>query len=283
VTGDAGEGFVDLQVHSTASDGAVAAEAIPALAKAAGLQAFALTDHDTVAGVAAATAAGAVAGVRVIAGVELSATLMGRELHILGLHIDATTELEERLIALRGQRAARARAIVQRLQELGLAITDEDVTGAADGAAIGRPHLAKALMVRGHVGDRREAFDRYLGAGRPAYVPKPEFAAVDAIALIHAAHGLAIWAHPSTEGRADRVRALAGMGIDGIEVKHPSHNAEDVRRLQALADHFTLLPSGGSDWHGDATGRRVLGGMQVPAAWLVRQEQRRAARLAAGT
>lgn len=278
---DVSVGFVDLQVHSTASDGAIAPEAIPALARAAGLSAFALTDHDTVAGVAAATEAGEREGVRVIPGVELSATLAGRELHILGLHIDATAELEQRLIALRGERAARARAIVQKLQELGLAITDADVTAAADGAAIGRPHVAKALMARGHVGDRREAFDRYLGAGKPAYVPKPEFAAVDAIAFIHRANGLAIWAHPSTEGRAERVRALREMGLDGIEVKHPSHNAEDVKRLQTLADHFALLPSGGSDWHGDSTGRRIFGGMQVPAAWLARQEARRAERLAA--
>jgi predicted metal-dependent phosphoesterase TrpH len=263
-------------VHSTASDGAVAPEQIPALAAAAGLAAFALTDHDTIAGVAAATAAAGPLGIRVVPGVELSATLLGREIHILGLHVDATPELEARLIALRGERAARSRAIVQKLQELGLAITDADVAAVANGAAIGRPHIAKALMARGHVGDRREAFDRWLGAGRPAYVPKPEFAAVDAIALIHAAHGLAVWAHPSTEGRADKVRTLAHMGLDGIEVKHPSHNAEDVLRMQTLADHFKLVASGGSDWHGDTTGRRILGGMHVPATWLDVQDARRA-------
>jgi 3',5'-nucleoside bisphosphate phosphatase len=276
------EAFVDLQVHSTASDGAVPPGDIPALAVAVGLSAFALTDHDTMAGVAAATRAALPLGVRVIPGVELSVTLLGREIHLLGLHITTSEALEARLVSLRGERAARARAIVQSLQELGMAIEDADVERIAAGAAIGRPHIALALMERGHVGSRREAFDRWLGAGRPAYVAKPDFAAAEAIALIHAADGLAVWAHPSTEGRADRVRTLVAMGLDGIEVKHPSHNAEDVLRLQTLADHFGLVPSGGSDWHGESGGRRTLGAMRVPAAWLEAQDVRRATRASVG-
>jgi predicted metal-dependent phosphoesterase TrpH len=274
VSSPAAAAYVDLQVHSTASDGSEPPERIPALAHAAGLAAFALTDHDTINGVAAATAAAVPLGVRVIPGVELSAVSLGKEVHLLGLHLQRLDLLEERLVALRAERADRARSIVRRLQGLGLAITDDDVLAAADGAAIGRPHIAKALMARGHVDDRRAAFDRWLGAGQPAYVPKPEFRAVDAIALVHAAGGLAVWAHPGRDGRTDTVRALVDAGLDGLEVKHPSHNAEDQKRLLALVQHFGLVPSGGSDWHGEATGRRTLGVMHVPAEWLSAQEAR---------
>ncbi len=272
---------IDLQVHSTASDGAVAPGEIPALAASVGLVAFALTDHDTVDGIAAATAAAAPLGVEVIPGVELSAISGGVEVHLLGLHLALLDTMSTRLRELRGDREARARAIVRALQGAGLAITDDDVLRAANGAAIGRPHVAAALVARGHVRDRREAFDRWLGAGRPAYIAKPEFRAADAIALIHAAGGLAVWAHPGPLGRSEAVQALAAVGLDGIEVRHPSHNVEDQRRLQALADHFGLVPSGGSDWHGEMTGRRTLGVMQVPPAWLDLQRARLAARTAA--
>ncbi len=265
---------VDLQVHSTASDGSAPPGAIPAIAAAAGLTAFALTDHDTVDGVAAATQAAAAHGVEVIPGVELSAVSEGVEVHLLGLHLAAVETMAHRLHVLRGDREARARAIVRALQGVGLAITDEDVLQAADGAAIGRPHVANALVARGHVRDRREAFDRWLGAGRPAYVAKPAFRAVDAIALIHAAGGLAIWAHPGALGRREAVQSLVNDGLDGIEVRHPSQNVDDQRRLQALADHFALVPSGGSDWHGELTGRRTLGVMRVPVEWLEAQRVR---------
>lgn len=277
MTGSAADAHVDLQLHSTASDGLVAPEAIPALAQAAGLTAIALTDHDSIAGIAAATAAAAPLGLRVVPGVELSAVSEGREVHLLGLHIAAGPGFAARLRDLQGQRVERARAIVRALQRLGVAIDDEDVRREAGAAAVGRPHVAAALVARGVVGDRRAAFDRYLGAGKPAFVPKPEFAARDAIALVHEAGGLAIWAHPGSEGRRDRVASLVRDGLDGVEVKHPSHNAEDQLRLTALVDHFGLVPSGGSDWHGESTGRRTLGAMRVPDAWLAAQDQRRAA------
>jgi predicted metal-dependent phosphoesterase TrpH len=271
------DGFVDLQLHSTASDGLLAPGAIPALALAAGLRAIALTDHDSIDGLPAATAAAAPLGLRVIPGVELSAVTAGREVHLLGLHLRPDAAFADRLAELRGQRAERAVRIVRALQRLGLAITDEDVATAAGTAAVGRPHVAAALVARGHVADRREAFERYLGAGKPGYEPKPEFPARDAIALIHAAGGLAIWAHPGAAGRRDAVQGLVDVGLDGLEVKHPSHNAEDQQRLAALVEHFGLVPSGGSDWHGETTGRRTLGVMRVPAAWLAAQDARCAA------
>jgi 3',5'-nucleoside bisphosphate phosphatase len=151
-------------------------------------------------------------------------------------------------------------------------VTLERVLAIADIGAIGRPHVARALVEGGWVRDFREAFDRYLGAGRPAYVPKHRLTVADAIRLIHRAGGLAVLAHPGPEGTRARLESLKALGLDGVEVRHPGHNAEDTNRLQTLADHLGLLSSGGSDWHGQTEGPRVLGMMRVPALWLDRQD-----------
>jgi predicted metal-dependent phosphoesterase TrpH len=275
-------GTVDLQVHSTASDGAAAPADIPAAAAAAQLSAFALTDHDSTGGVAEAAAAAERVGVRVIAGVELSAMHDAREVHLLGLHLSVMGPMEVRLGQFRAERADRATAIVARLQTLGINITFEDVAREAGRGAFGRPHIARALIAAGAVRDFREAFDRYLGAGRPAFVPKPMLSAGEAIALVHDAGGLAVWAHPGVAGRRDALEALVALGLDGVEVLHPGHSPEDVSRLKALSDHLGILPSGGSDWHGDPTGSRTLGAMRVPVEWLERQDALVASRRAAG-
>ncbi|HKS05755.1 MAG TPA: PHP domain-containing protein [Gemmatimonadaceae bacterium] len=273
---------VDLQVHSTASDGAVAPADIAAIAVSARLSAFALTDHDSMAGVADATAAAARVGVRVIPGVELSAMHGDREVHLLGLHIESRSTIETRLIEFRAQREDRAAAIVRKLQALGASVSYDDVVREAAGAAIGRPHVARVLVKAGGAADFRDAFDRFLGAGRPAFVPKPRLLARDAIALIHDAGAIAVWAHPGPLGRREMIEALVADGLDGIEILHPGHSAEDTARLRALCDHVQILPSGGSDWHGEMTGARTLGVMAVPAEWLARQDERVAARRGAG-
>jgi predicted metal-dependent phosphoesterase TrpH len=120
----------------------------------------------------------------------------------------------------------------------------------------------------------RDAFDRYLGAGRPAYVAKEQLDMVDAIAMIHAAGGLAVLAHPGGAGTRERLTALAAAGLDGVEVKHPSHSSGDQTRLRALCEQLGLVASGGSDWHGAADGPRTIGMMQVPEEWLARQDAR---------
>lgn len=270
--------FVDLHTHSTASDGARAPAEVVRAARAAGLSALALTDHDTVAGLAEAVETGRDEGIRIVPGVELSAVEGDDETHLLGLHLRGTEELERRLDALRVMRRARGEAIVRRLNELGVRVSFEDVLAGAAGGALGRPHIARALVNEGWATDIRDAFDRYLGNGRPAYVPKERLAMSEAIAMIHTAGGLAILAHPGPSGTRKRIEALVAMGLDGVEVRHPSHSSEDAARLGALVDFFGLVPSGGSDWHGLAEGNRVLGGMHVPAAWLERQDGRVAER-----
>jgi len=265
---------VDLHAHSTASDGSRAPAAVIAAARAAGLAAIALTDHDTVAGIAEAAAAAAALGVRLVPGVELSAVEDDTETHILGLHLSRPEEIEAGLAALRAMRHQRALRMVERLNELGVRISFESVVDQAAGGAIGRPHVARALVEEGWATDVRDAFDRYLGNGRPAYVAKDRLSMDEAITMIHRAGGLAVMAHPGHGGTRARLETLTGHGMDGVEVLHPSHSAEDVNRLRTLADHFGLLPSGGSDWHGGDDGPRTLGCMHVPEEWLARQDAR---------
>lgn len=270
--------YVDLHAHSTASDGALTPAAAIATAHAAGLAAFALTDHDTLAGIAEAQIAADACGLRLIPGVELSVHLGKVEVHLLGLHIRDVDALQDRLEIYRGHRRSRAEQIVAKLNAVGVAVTVEAVLAAAAGGAIGRPHVARALVADGFVRDVREAFDRYLAAGKPAYVDKERLEIAEGISLIHEAGGIAVLAHPGSDGRRDMIEPLANAGMDGLEVRHPSHSRDDEQRLTALATHFGLVMSGGSDWHGAMQGGRVLGAMQVPMAWLEAQDARVASR-----
>ncbi len=278
--------FVDLHSHSTASDGSCAPADVISAAVAAGLAAIALTDHDSVSGVPEASAAGARLGIRVIAGTELSAhDDAGREVHLLGLHLTALGPLEDALVRLRDVRLGRAEEIVRKLNALGVAVRMEKVLEEAQGGALGRPHVARALIAGGFVYNSREAFDRFLGNGRPAYVDKARLAVADAIRLVHEAEGIAVLAHPGPDGKRERLEWFQRLGLDGVEVRHPSHSPEDEKRLREVTEALELLPSGGSDWHGAREGQRVLGCMHVTAEWLARQDEaiasRRGARLSA--
>ena len=282
-SGETASGAVDLHSHSTASDGALAPEGVVETAVLAGLRALALTDHDTLAGVREAQEAGERLGLRVIAGVELSVMSEDREIHLLGLHILRVDALESALADVRQARRARAERIVEKLNALGVPISVEAVFREAGNGAVGRPHVARALIAGGWARDQREAFDRFLGAGRPANVEKQRLAFGDGVQLIHDCGGIAVIAHPGQDGRRERLAPLVALGLDGIEVLHPSHGAEDIARLGALAEFFDCVPSGGSDWHGAMTGSRVLGCMHVPWQWLERQDERVAARAPVGT
>lgn len=267
-------GTVDLHTHSTASDGVLAPAAVVEAAHAAGLAAVALTDHDSVAGLTEARAAGERLGVRVVAGAELSAYVDREEIHLLALHIDQYGVIADELARFRDDRVARAERMVEKLRRLGVDVSMDDVLREAGGGAVGRPHVARAVVAAGGAADVREAFDRFLGDGRPANVEKPRLDARDAIGLAHAAGGIAVWAHPGQAGRRDKVEPLAAAGLDGLEVLHPRHSGEDMSRLSALAEHFGLVTSGGSDWHGPVDSWRTLGMMRVPTQVLEAQEVR---------
>ncbi len=252
---------IDLHSHSTASDGSLPPAEVAALAKDAGLRAWALTDHDNVDGQAEAAAAAARLGVEYVPGLEISAEFpRPGSMHILGYYIDHTdpeflTMLEE----LKQNRRNRNPRIVARLQELGLDITMEEVQAKAGGpgAQVGRPHFAAALIEKGHAATTQEAFDMYLARGRPGYAEKRRLTPRESIELIHRAGGLAVLAHPFTLGRDEvelrrLIRQMRGWGLDGLEVHYPRHTPEQTALYLALADEFELAITGGSDFHGAA-------------------------------
>jgi predicted metal-dependent phosphoesterase TrpH len=266
--------YVDLHSHSTASDGALPPVRVIEIAKEIGLSAIALTDHDTVEGVPLAVEMGERLGIRVVPGCELSAHDGEHEIHLLALHIAHLDAIRPSLIEFREQRIDRAKEMVRRLNARRILISFDDVLREADGGVVGRPHVARALLQGGYVTDLRDAFDRYLALGRPAYVAKPQLPVSRAIEIARGAGALTVWAHPGREGTRERLHRLAQLGLDGVEIRHPGHTPEDVQRITQLAEELGLVPSGGSDWHGAMEGYRTLGNMRVPAIWLEMQDAR---------
>jgi predicted metal-dependent phosphoesterase TrpH len=252
-------------------------------AHAVGLSAIALTDHDTTDGVADAARQGARMGVRVIPGCEFSVRAPWGELHLLAFFLPPS---DERLQAfLRDKRAARRRRgeqIVAKLQQLGVPIDLEDVQarmgGGDGGGALGRPHVARALVDCGTCDDVGDAFRQYLGRGKPAYVEKPLPTLGEVTTLVHAVGGLTVAAHLGDHGTEGQIRQFQDQGLDGIEVRHPSHAPVVEQRLIRIAERLGLCISGGSDWHGDSEYGEThapLGGMRVPDTWLEQLEKRR--------
>jgi predicted metal-dependent phosphoesterase TrpH len=256
----------DLHMHSTCSDGSLSVPELVQAVHAADVSAFALTDHDTVAGLAQATDVAQALGLKLIPGVELSTRLDQLELHILGYGFDpAHPLLTAKLQEQREARHGRIPALVAKLNELGLPITVEDVYRIAQGANPGRPHVAKALVERGFVRDTEDAFRRYLSDSGPANVKKRVPMPQEAIAWIHAAGGKAVWAHPLARaiqrpgGLEQLARELRDQGLDGLEEVHPAQDPNARRRLRRIAREVGLKLTGGSDFHGEATPGVALG------------------------
>lgn len=262
--------MIDLHLHTTASDGTLAPAALVALAAASGITVMAVTDHDTVAGLAEARSAAGMHGVRVIDGVEITAIENGRDVHILGYFIDpGDAALVAFLASQRADRLRRLREIVRRLDELGYPIDGDGVLACAArdaGRSVGRPLLAEALVAAGHAKDRNDAFDRLLGAHAPAFVPRRGAAPDDVIVVVRRAGGLASVAHPGLTGVDAIIPRLASAGLAALEARHSEHDAETEQRYRALAARHGLAVSGGSDFHGDS-GHRVprLGTIGLPA------------------
>ncbi len=254
--------MIDLHSHSHASDGQLAPAELVRLAHQQGVTSLALTDHDTVAGIAEARSAAMELGIELVPGIEVSATSDKREVHILGHFVDPENA---RLAAfgdrMRGERIDRMEQMLRKLDQLGVRLTMQQVQPFSGGYNLGRPHLARALVAYGHCHSVREAFDRFLGNGKPAHVEHRDLSARDAIALIHEAGGTASIAHPlsSRLSFADLER-LAQDGLDAVEVDHPDHREGDRGKLVKLTYGLGLVPTGGSDYHGPAvTPDRYLG------------------------
>lgn len=250
--------WVDLHLHTIFSDGADTPKAVAARAASLGASAMAITDHDTLGALPRAAAACAEHGIEFLPGVEISSHIGTQELHILGLGVDTQNPaLRDRLEKMAAVRLERGRAMAARLNALGVPV-DFAAIEARAGGVVGRMHLAKAVVELGHAATVQDAFEKYLKAGRPAYVARESMSAREAVDAIHAADGLAFVAHPGI-GRIDsRFDVLLEIPFDGIEAFHSKHTADQQKRYAALAEKRGLLITGGSDCHGGIKGDPLL-------------------------
>ena len=250
--------LADLHTHSFCSDGLRTPTQAVEEAAAAGVAALSLTDHDTVEGVAEALQAGAAHSIEVVPGTELSAHIEDREVHLLAYCLDyVSASLAAYVKLVHQRRLDRGAAIIERLNQLGVEVALEDVLVRADGGPLGRPHIAAAMVASGAVRDKEEAFSRFIGDRRPADVQKPRTPSGDVIAMVHDLGGVVILAHPGLSVSDTAIQSLVDVGLDGIEVYHPSHQPPQIEHLTELAVRLKLLTTGGSDSHGEAYGARI--------------------------
>lgn len=259
---------VDLHLHSTASDGRFSPADLIRKAAAEGLAFIALTDHDTVDGIAAALeAAREFSGLRLIPGIEISTDIPEGEVHILGYFIDHTNRnFQAALEKMRDSRWERARRMVTKLEKMSCPVDWERVREIAGGGTIGRPHIAQAMMERGYIEFFQEAFEKYIGRDGPAYVEREKVTPSGAVELIVQAGGLPVLAHPLTIPEPEQLATkLQAVGLIGIETYYASYAAEDVQRLITIADRHNLVTTGGTDFHGiNANAETLIGGVEIP-------------------
>lgn len=257
-------------MHTRCSDGRWSPAELVLRARDRGLHAVSVTDHDCVDGLEEAVAEGERIGVEVITGIELSVTVGLREAHLLGFFFDpAQPALASHLRSYRDIRLERVTEMVARLDRLGVELTMDDVMHVAGGAILGRPHVAEALVRRGHAAFQQEAFDAYLREGAPGYVAKPPFPAEDALAMLHQAGGIGVLAHPGHWTSDAAIKHLVRHGLDGLETVHPSHDYALRQYYRRMARDLGLLETGGSDYHGfRASDDENLGSLTIPYAQL---------------
>ncbi len=263
---------VELHCHTTASDGAYTPSELVRVARMKGVGVLAVTDHDTIDGHAEAIAAGAVNGVHVIPGIEISSLSPAGEVHILGYGLEPSdAETRDRIARLRTSRESRARRILAKLDDLGKPVAFERVKRLAGDAMIGRPYIAAAMVESGHVLTKQQAFDEYLAEGQPAFAPNDALTPAEAVELIHRAGGAAVVAHPGLY-KGDTTEMLIELirhGLDGVEVFYPLHTPQQIECYVAFAARHKLLATGGSDFHGpQGDNELTLGSISLPSGAL---------------
>jgi predicted metal-dependent phosphoesterase TrpH len=268
---------IDLHVHTTASDGALAPTEVVRLAHERGVRVIAITDHDSTEGVSEALQEGSRLGVEVIPGIEMSTDIPRAEVHVLGYYVRwQSPELQRVLVQLREARRERGRRMVEKLRALGLDISWERVQAIAGTGAVGRPHVAQALAEAGYVSSIAEAFTRYIGRNAPAYVERYKLTPAEAVQLIRSVGGVPVLAHPTFSGDyLQMLPDLLAAGLQGIEVYYAGYPAETIEALLGVAREHDLVPTGGTDFHGipvDDTGgtHAELGSVWVPEESVIR-------------
>jgi 3',5'-nucleoside bisphosphate phosphatase len=268
--------YIDLHIHSSYSDGLLSPEEIVRYAREYHLRAISITDHDSIAGFAEASAAGKRYNIEVIPGIELSTRFADITVHLLGYFFDTNnSDIIEYVIQNRNIREERAKKIVARLHELGMKISFELVKLRANGGVIGRPHIADVLLEEGYVYSFRDAFEKYLGENKAAYIQKPALEPEEGIRLVHNAGGLVFIAHPAVEITDAVIMHLIALGLDGIEVYHPKHLQTDIDHYMQIVQAHDLLICGGSDCHGPRNSNDImLGTVPVPLVHLEQMKSR---------
>ncbi len=260
---------IDLHLHTSRSDGVCEPYELLELVRKRALKAFAVADHDTLSGYEAVRDLLEDGDPELVPAVELSCSSPSGDLHMLGYLFDAEDEtLNNTLTEFQKNRNQRGHLMVQRLNDLGVEVTMEAVAQCADGAAIGRPHVAQAIFEQKYVHRYEDAFRKYIGDNAPAFVPKTNYSPAQAIELIHVAGGLAVLAHPMINATIRQVDELTEMGLDGIEVYHPLHKQSEIDKLKHVASEHNLVCTGGSDFHGREGRYGAVGSEAVPAAFL---------------
>jgi predicted metal-dependent phosphoesterase TrpH len=263
--------YIDLHMHTSASDGLFTPSEIVENSLKLGLQAIAITDHDTVDGYVEAAQMVDASVMEVVPGVELSSNYKGSDVHLLGYYIDhQNPEFVKKILKFRQSRYERGESMVARLNELGLNLSMDTVKTIAGDSSLGRPHVADALLREEFVQTYDEAFARYLGYHAPAYVPKRVLTSPQAIDLIHLIRGVAVLAHPGTLRHDEFIPDLLEMGLDGIEAYHSQHNRGDVTRYKNMARKLGIIYTGGSDCHGPRKGKSLIGTQRVPYSVLAK-------------
>ncbi len=256
--------FADLHLHSLFSDGTFTPEEVVGHGVRFGHRALALTDHDTVEGCERMAAACAAAGIEFLVGTELTAEHGGNELHILAYCVDPQNpELLAKIAKFQKVRQERIRDMVACINALGVPLQVEEVFALANCRSPGRPHVARALVRGGFCRTLDEAFERFLKKNRPAWVPKAKMSAPEAIELIHQAGGLAVMAHPGLNRSDQNIPAIVAAGLDGIECFHTKHPPATAEHYLAIARHYQLLVTGGSDCHGLSKGKPLIGTVRL--------------------
>lgn len=257
--------YIDLHVHTSASDGIFSPKQAVEQALDLGLKALSITDHDTIDGYVEAAELVHDEDLEVVPGVELSCHYRGSDVHILGYFIDyENPEFVKKILIFRQERYERGEAMVEKLNELGINLSMDTVKTIAGKSTLGRPHLADALLKEEFVQTYDEAFARYLGYHAPAYVPKRVLTPEHGIDLIHLTRGVAVLAHPGTLKHDEYIPDLIDVGLDGIEAYHSQHSGNDVIRYKNLAKKFGVIYTGGSDCHGPRKGKVLLGNQRIP-------------------